>query len=128
MSLPAPPCTPLPTSLVACVALGMPFSRNTLLELSMTLTRFSGTKSLCDHFVLQPLGEWVPSSPLAKARWYEATEVVQLPNYKQLEAVKQYAFVLFLAPTIGANGVLRAPCAGQRHTGPKPPNHRSQKR
>ena len=57
----------------------MPFSRDTILELSMTLTRLSGAKSLCDPLVSQLLGEWVASSPLAKARWYKATEVAQLP-------------------------------------------------
>ena len=78
----------------------MPFSWDTLLKLSMTLTRLSGAKSLRDPLVSQLLGEWVASSPLAKARWYEATEVAQLPliRNKQIEAVKQYASVLFPAP------------------------------
>ena len=74
----------------------MPFSRDTILELSMRLTRLSRAKSLRDPLVSQLLGEWVASSPLAKARWYE---VAQLPliSKKQIEAVKQYASVLFLA-------------------------------
>ena len=41
---------------------------------------------------------------MAKARWYEATEVAQLPliRNKQIEAVKQYASVLFpVAELIG---------------------------
>ena len=40
------------------------------------------------------------SSPLAKAHWHEATEVAHLPlmRSKQIEAVKQYASVLFPAP------------------------------
>ena len=42
-------------------------------KLSMTLTRLSGAKSLRDPLVSQLLGEWVASSPLAKARWYGAT-------------------------------------------------------
>ena len=56
----------------------------------MTLTCLSGAKSLCHSLVLPLLGEWVASSPLAKARWYEATEVAQLPliRSKQIEAMK----------------------------------------
>ena len=79
-----------------------PFSRDTILELSMTLTRLSGTKSLRDPLVSQLLGEWVASSPLAKARWYEATEVAQLAliRNKKIEALKQYASVLFPAPEL----------------------------
>ena len=66
----------------------------------MALARLSGAKSLRDPLVSQLLGEWVASYPLAKARWYEATEVAQLPvgRNKQIEAVKQYASVLFPAP------------------------------
>ena len=58
------------------------------------------------------------SSPLAKARWYEATEVGQLPliRDKQIEAVKQYASVLFPAPElIGLNMDLNVPKSGFRH-------------
>ena len=68
----------------------------------MTLTRLSGAKSLQDPLVSQLLGEWVASSPLAKAQWYEATEVAQLPliRNKQIDAVKQYASVLFPAPEL----------------------------
>ena len=66
----------------------------------MTLTRLSGAKTLGDPLVSQLLGEWVASSPLAKAQWYEATEVAQRPliRNKQIEAVKQQASVLFPAP------------------------------
>ena len=42
----------------------MPFSRHTILELSMTLVCLSGAKSLRDPLVSQLLGEWVASSPL----------------------------------------------------------------
>ena len=79
-----------PFSLVALV---MPFSRDTLIELSMILTHLSGAKSLRDPLVSQILGEWVASSPLAKARWYKATKVAQLLLIcnKQTEAVKQFA-------------------------------------
>ena len=78
----------------------MAFSRDTILELSMTLTRFSGAKTLCDALVSQLLGEWVASSPLAKAQWYKATKVAQLPliRSKEPDAVKQYASFLFPAP------------------------------
>ena len=80
----------------------MPFSRDTILELSMTLTRLSGAKSLREPLVSQLLGEWVASSALAKAQWYEATEVARLLliRNKQIEAVKQYASVLFPAPEL----------------------------
>ena len=96
----------------------MPFSQDTLLELSITLTRFSGAKSLRDPLVSQLLGEWVASSPLAKARWYEATEVAQLPliRKKQIDAVKQYASVLFPAPVlIGSLMDCIVPKGGFRH-------------
>ena len=58
----------------------------------MTLTRLSGAKSLRDPLVSQLLGEWVASSPLAKAQWYEATEVAQhlLICSNKIEAVKQW--------------------------------------
>ena len=96
----------------------MRFSRDTILELSMTLTCLSGAKSLRDPLVSQLLGEWVASSPLAKARWYEATEVAQLPliRNKQIEAVKQYASILFPAPElIGLLLDLNVPKSGFRH-------------
>ena len=68
----------------------------------MTLTRLSGAKSLRDSLLSELLGEWMASSPLAKARWYEATDVAQLAviRNKQIEAVKQYAAVLFPAPEL----------------------------
>ena len=84
----------------------------------MTFTRLSGAKSLRDPLVSQLLGEWVASSPLAKARWYEATEVAQLPliRNKQIEAMKQYASVLFPAPElIGLLMGLNVPKSGFRH-------------
>ena len=58
-----------------CIALVMPFSRDTLTELNMTLVRLIGAKSLWDPLVSVLLGEWVASSPLARALWSEATEV-----------------------------------------------------
>ena len=84
----------------------------------MTLPRLSGAKSLRDSLVSQLLGEWVASSPLAKARWYEATEVAQLPviRNKQIEALKQYASVLFPAPElIGLFMDLNVPKGGFQH-------------
>ena len=68
----------------------------------MTVTGLTGAKSLRDPLLSRLLGEWVASSPLAKARWYEATKVAQLPliRNKQIEAVKQYASVLFPAPEL----------------------------
>ena len=65
----------LHTTMFPCIALVMPFSRDTLTELNMTLVRLSGAKSLRDPLVSRLLGEWVASSPLAGARWSEATEV-----------------------------------------------------
>ena len=86
----------------------MPFSRDTHLKLGMMLTRLSGAKSL-RHSQLR--GEWVASSPLTKARWYDATEVAPLPviNSNQIEAVKQYASVFFPVPE------LNVPKGGLRH-------------
>ena len=54
-------------ALFPCLALVMPLSRDTLTELSMTLTWLSGAKSLRNALVAPLLGEWVASSPLAKA-------------------------------------------------------------
>ena len=96
----------------------MPCSRDTLLDLSMTLTRLSGAKSLCNPLVSQLLDEWVASSPLAKARWYEATDVAQLRLIcnKQIEAVKQQAPVLFPVPElIGLLMDLNVAKGGFRH-------------
>ena len=66
LRLPASP-PPLHTTIFPCKALVMPFSRDTLTELNMTLVRLSGAKSLRDPLVSQLLGEWVPTSPLARA-------------------------------------------------------------
>ena len=84
----------------------------------MTLPCLSAAKSLRDPLVSQLLGEWVTSSPLAKARWYGATKVAQLPliRNKQIEAVKQYASVIFLTPElIGLLLDLHVPKGGFRH-------------
>ena len=93
---------PLHTTMFPCIALVMPFSRDTLTELNMTLVRLSGAKSLRDPLVFQLLGEWVASSPSARARWSEAT-VVGYPSLireKQKEAVKPYASRLFPTPDL----------------------------
>ena len=96
----------------------MCFFGDTILELGMTLTCLSGARSLCDLWVSQLLGEWVASSPLAKARWYEANEVAQLPLHatKQIQAVKQSTSVLFSAPKlIGLLMDFNLPKSGFRH-------------
>ena len=53
---------PLHTTMFPCITLVMPFSRDNLTELNMTLVRLSGAKSLRDPLVCQPLGEWVVKS------------------------------------------------------------------
>ena len=114
--LSAPP--PLHTTMFPCIALVMPFSRDTLTELYMTLVRLSGAKSLRDPVVSRLLGEWVASSPLARARWSEATEVgyPSLICDKQKKAVKQYAYLLFPARDhIGLLMDLNVPKLGFRH-------------
>ena len=101
-----------------CIALVMPFSRDTLTKLCMTLVHLSGAKSLRDPLVSQLFGEWVASSPVAWARWSEATEVgyPSLIRDKQKEAVKQYASPLFPAPDlIGLLMDLNVPKLGFRH-------------
>ena len=113
-----PHSPPLHTTMFPCIALVMPFSRDTLTELNMTLVCLSGAKSLRDPLVSQPLGEWVASSPLARARWSEAMEVgyPSLIRTKQVEAVKQYASHLFPAPDlIGLLMNLNVPKVGFRH-------------
>ena len=115
--LPASP-PPLHTSMFPCIALAMPFSRDTLTELNVTLVRLSGAKSLRDPLVSRLLGEWVASSPLARAQWPKATEVgyPSLIRDKQKEAVKQYASHLFAAPgLIGVLMDLNIPKLGFRH-------------
>ena len=62
LRLPASP-PPLHTTMFPCIALVIPFSRETLTELNMTLVRLSGAKSLRYPLVSQLLGEWVASSP-----------------------------------------------------------------
>ena len=103
----------------------------------MTLTRLSGAKSLRDPLVSQLLGEWVASFLLAKAPWYQATEVAQLPliRYKQIEARKQYASIPFPATELTGLFIdLNVPKGGFRHlsefttrrgphTPPKPASH-----
>ena len=115
--LPGPTIHLTHTTFSPCLALVMPFSQDTLLDLSMTLTRLSGAKSLCDPLVAQLLAEWVASSPLAKARWAEDTEV-GYPTFigtKQLEEVEQYASFLFPAPNLlGLLMDLNAPRVGFR--------------
>ena len=113
-----PHSPPLHTTMFPCIALVMPFSLDTLTELNMTVVRLSGAKSLRDPLVSQLLGEWVASSPLARARWSEATEVgyPSLIRDKQKEAVKQYASHLFPAPNlIGLLMDLNVPRLGFRH-------------
>ena len=58
------------------------------------------------HFGPPLLGEWVASSPLARARWSEATEVGyrSLIRDKQKGAVKQYAS--YLVPARDLIGLL----------------------
>ena len=116
LRLPAFP--PRHTTMFRCIALVMPFSRDTLTKLDMMLVRLSGAKSLRDPLVSRLLGEWVGSSPLAWARWSEATEVgyPSLICDKQKEAVKQYASHLFPAPDlIGLLMDLNVPKLGFRH-------------
>ena len=118
LRLPASPPPPLHTTMFPCIALVMPFSRDTLTELNMTLLRLSGAKSLRDPLVSQLLGEWVASSPLARARWSDAMEVgyPSLIRTKQVEAVKRYASHLFPAPDlIGLLVDLNVPKVGFRH-------------
>ena len=96
----------------------MPFSRETLTKLSMTLVHLCRAKSLRVPSVSQLLGELAASPPLAKARWAEATEVGwhSLVHDKQKEAVKQYASLLFPAPDlIGLLMDLNVPKLGFRH-------------
>ena len=80
--------------------------------------RSSGAKSLGDPLVSQLFGEWVASSPLAKARSYPVTEVPQVPviRKKQIEAMKQNAAVLFTVPELfGLLMDLNVPQSGFRH-------------
>ena len=66
-TLPLSVSPPLHTTMFPSLALVMLLSRDTLTELNMTLVRFSGAKSLRDPVVSRLLGEWVASSPLARA-------------------------------------------------------------
>ena len=97
-----PHSPPLHTTMFPCIALVMPFSRDTLTNLGMTLVHLSAAKTLRDPLVSQLLGEWVASSPLARARWSEATEVgyPSLIRDNQKDAVKQYASLLYPAPDL----------------------------
>ena len=68
----------------------------------MTLVRLSGAKSLRDPLVSQLLGDWVASSPLARARWSEATDV----GYPSLIRTKQVEYASFLFPAPDFIGLL----------------------
>ena len=85
---------PTPHPISSCVALVMGFSRDTLLELSMTLVRLNGAKSLRDPSVFQLLGEWVAHRTLAKAY---VGGYPSLIRDKQIVAVRQYDSLLFPA-------------------------------
>ena len=100
--LPEPPIHLTDTALSPCLALVMPFCREPLLYLSMTLTTLSGAVSLRDPLIAELLGEWVASSLLAIARWADATDVgyPTCIHTKQMEAVRQCASFLFLAPDL----------------------------
>ena len=56
-----PHSPPLHTTMFPCIALVMPFSRNTLTELNMTLVRLSGAKSLRDLHLLSTNKGGVPN-------------------------------------------------------------------
>ena len=62
----------------------------------MTLLCFSGAKSLRDPLDYLLLSEWVASSPLAKARWLDPSEVgyPSLFRTRQVHVVKQLASVV----------------------------------
>ena len=79
-----------PHPIFSCVSLVMSFSRDTLLEFSMTPMRLGGTKSLRDPSVSQLLREWVAQSPLAKACWARAAVggYPSLIHGKQIVVVK----------------------------------------
>ena len=62
-----PHSPPLHTTMFHCIALVMPFSRDTLTKLGMTLVHLSAAKSWRDPLVSELLGEWVASSPLPRA-------------------------------------------------------------
>ena len=66
----------------------------------MTVVRLSGANSLQESLGRPLLGQWVASSPLAWARWSEATDVgySSLIRTKQVKAAKQYASFVFPAP------------------------------
>ena len=53
---------PTPHRIFSCIALAISFSRDTLLELGMTLVCLSGGKSLRDPSAFQLLDEWVAHS------------------------------------------------------------------
>ena len=78
----------------------MPFSRDTILKISMTLLRLSGAKSLRDPLISRLLAECVASSTLAEARWVEATKVgyPSLVCTKQVETVKPVTARVYAPP------------------------------
>ena len=58
---------PTPTSLFSCVAVVMPYYRDTILELSMMLVRLSGAKSLQDPWSPNSLVSGWPHLPWPRA-------------------------------------------------------------
>ena len=99
----------------------MPFSCDTILELSMTLMRLSGAKSLRNPLVSQSAhNSLVSGRPHPLLLRPVGTRPPTLPNFPSSatnkEAVKQYASVPFPAPeSIGLLMDLNVPKSGFRH-------------
>ena len=96
----------------------MPFSRDTILEISMTLVRLSGAKSLREPLTSRLLGRCVASSPLAAARWVEATKLgyPSLVCTKQVEAVKHMSASDYAPPTPTPLVAIVDPCTCEPST------------
>ena len=86
-------------------------------ELNMMLVRLSGATSLRDSKCPDLLAQWMPSSPLIRARFTEAMDHAPLPavHKTKVQAIRAYAEALFPAPhLIGLLLELGAPRSGFR--------------
>ena len=83
----------------------------------MMLVRLSGATSLRDSKCSDLLAQWIPSSPLIRARFAEALDHAPLPavHKTRVQAIRTYAEALFPAPyLIGLLFELGAPRSGLR--------------
>ena len=93
----------------------MPYPYSVFTELNMMVVRLSGATSLRDSKCSDLLAQWMPASPLNRARFSEAMDHAPLPavHKTKVQAIRTHAEALFPAPyLIGLLLELGAPQSG----------------